>query len=132
MQGHRQIMMTPFHQMLKYMAAKQVPMADFSIKHVRDYFMGMSTEALEDYKASASLFHLTLKVHSMLYIPAGDLFVERAGQDNTVFGVKIVVCNGPQASVDALKQIKIAKDQFKKDTKVLDSFISELEAQSAA
>ena len=55
--GTRAIMMTPFHHMLAYMEAKKVPIHDFSIKQVRDYFMGITSERLEDYKIMGAFPH---------------------------------------------------------------------------
>ena len=129
--GTRAIMMTPFHHMLTYMEANKVPIHDFSIKQVRDYFMGMTSESLDEYKNVGSLFHLILPSYSMLYVPAGYLFVERANRLDTSFGVKLTVCNRSSGSAEGLRNIKVAKNKSKTDTKVISSLLAESTAQSS-
>ena len=51
----------------------------------------------------------------MLYVPAGDLFVERASRIHSSFGVKLAVCKPSTGNLDAPQKIKIAKEKFKKD-----------------
>ena len=111
--------------MTQYMISHKVPFADFSVKQVRNYFMGMTSESLEQYKKSYGLYHLTLEVDTMLYVPAGFLFVERGSGDETVFGVKVSVANGSKGNIVAFDNLKIIKDKFKKDTKVIDAFLAE-------
>ena len=126
--GQRQIMMTRFHEMANYMNSKKVPFADFSVKQVRDYFMGMTSESLEIYKQRYGLFHLSLEVDTMLYIPAGMLFVERGSADATVIGVKLTVANTSKNNIAAFQHLKTVKEEFKKDTKVIDAFLAEFKA----
>ena len=126
--GQRQILMTRFHEMANYMTSKKVPFADFSVKQVRDYFMGMTSESLEQYKKAACLYHLTLEVDTMLYIPAGFIFVERCSSDETVLGVKICVANRSKGNITAFDNLKTMKEKNKKDTKVIDAFLAEFKA----
>ena len=46
-------------------------------QQVRDYCMGTIKESLAEYEATGVLAHLILEVGSLLYVPAGYLFVER-------------------------------------------------------
>ena len=122
------IIVTPFHEMAQYMISQKVPFADFSVKQVRDYFMGMTSESLEQYKKVACLYHLTLEVDTMLYIPAGFIFVERCSSDETVLGVKICVANRSKGNITAFDNLKTMKETNKKDTKVIDAFLAEFKA----
>ena len=128
--GQRQIIMTPFHEMMAYMASKRVPFTDFSIKQVRDYFMGMTSDSLEDYKKSYGLHHLTLEVDTMLYIPAGYIYCERGSRDGeSVFGVKISVANASKGNILAFEKLQVAKDKYKKDVKIISAFLAEFKAE---
>ena len=123
--------MTPFHAMMAYMTSREIPFSDFSIKQVKDYFVGMTSDSLQECNKSHSLYHLTLDADTMLYIPAGYIYCERSSRDGEpVFGIKVSVANTSKGNMEAFEQIKIAKDKHKKDAKIMSAFLAEFKAQS--